>query len=93
VGDKRRVAGPLEDLAKIACTQGKPERAARLFGAAEALREAIGNPLSVREREDHDRDVDAVREGLVQETFAAAWAEGRAMTLDQAIAYALERTA
>lgn len=93
LGDRRRVADPLEGLAKIACTQGKPERAARLFGAAEALREAIGNPLLRIECADHDRDVAAVREGLELETFAAAWAQGRAMTLEQAIAYALERTA
>jgi hypothetical protein len=57
------------------------------------LREAIGNPGLAIERGVHERDVAAVREGLEQETFAAAWAQGRGMTLEQAIAYALERTA
>jgi tetratricopeptide (TPR) repeat protein len=80
----------LEGLAGVAAAQEQPERAARLFGAAEALREVIGEPLAPAYRAAHERDVAAVRALLGDATFEAAWAEGRSMTLEQAIAYALE---
>ncbi len=48
VGDRWRVASVLEGLAEVACDRSKHERAARLFGAAEALRETIGAPLPPR---------------------------------------------
>jgi hypothetical protein len=65
------------------------ERAARLCGAAAALREAIGAPLSAAERTDFDRTVAAVRAALGEEAFAAVWACGQALPLEQAIAEAL----
>ncbi|MFQ5874043.1 MAG: tetratricopeptide repeat protein, partial [Dehalococcoidia bacterium] len=92
LGDKRGSTECLEGLAGLTCARGQPERAARLFGAAEALCEAIGAPLSPADRADYDRDVSTVHAGLDEEAFAAAWAEGRAMTLEQAIAYALRKT-
>lgn len=67
-------------------------RAARLFGAAEAFRESIGISLHADEEEDHCRDVARARGMLGEEAFAAAWAEGRAMTLERAIADALDDT-
>ena len=45
--------------------------------------------LAPADRADHDRDVAAVRAALGEAAFAAAWAEGRAMTMEQAIAEAL----
>jgi len=54
------------------------------------LREETGSPLSPDEREPHDRQVSSVREELGESEFAAAWEEGRTMTLDQSVAYALE---
>jgi hypothetical protein len=68
-------------------------RAARLFGAAEALREAIGTPFARVEQEAHRRRLSRVRALLGEEAFAAAWAEGRAMTVEQAMADALNETA
>jgi tetratricopeptide (TPR) repeat protein len=79
----------LAGLAGIAAASGRPERAARLFGAAEALRESLGVPLPPVNRADYDRDVAATRAQLDAATFAAAWAEGQTMTLDDAVAYAL----
>ncbi len=64
-------------------------QAPRLFGAAEALREAIGAPLPPNEQEEYRRNIDRAREMLEVEAFASAWKEGRAMTLEQAIDYAL----
>jgi hypothetical protein len=65
-------------------------RAARLLGAGEALREAIGVPQVPRERAELERPVAAARAALGEGSFGAAWAEGRALTIEQAIALALE---
>ena len=84
------MAWSLEYLARVAGGLGQPERAARLFGAAEALREAIGAPLPPSGRDDHEREVAAARAHLDEHAFVQALAEGQAMSLEQAIAYALE---
>src|SRR5207247_10617883 len=65
-------------------------RGTRLFGAAEALRLATGAMIWAHDRPDHERCVAAAREILGEEAFAAAWAEGRALSLDAAVEYALE---
>ncbi|HSH77819.1 MAG TPA: tetratricopeptide repeat protein, partial [Herpetosiphonaceae bacterium] len=82
----------LESLAGVAVDQGQATRAARLFGASEALRERIGIVVDPDDRPEYARDVAAARRQLDETAFAAAWAEGRAMTLEQAVAYALEST-
>jgi DNA-binding NarL/FixJ family response regulator len=69
--------------------QGAYARAARLFGAAEALRGAVGASVLPFYRADYERGVAAARAGLDEQSFAAAWERGRAMTLEQAIGYAL----
>ncbi len=76
----------LEGLAEVAKREGKPVWAARLWGAAEALREAIGEPIPPIERADYERSVTAARAQLGEQAFAAAWAEGRTMTPEQALA-------
>jgi predicted ATPase/DNA-binding XRE family transcriptional regulator len=83
----------LSGFASVLGMTGKPEQAARLFGAVESLVESIGmagrmNPSDQKEFDDY---VAIVRAQLDDASFAAAWAEGRAMTMEQAIAYALER--
>src|SRR5216683_2022066 len=60
--------------------------AARLWGAAEALREAIGAPIPPVYRAAYERAVAATRVSLGENTFAATWAEGRTMTPEQALA-------
>ncbi|MBI3659152.1 tetratricopeptide repeat protein [Candidatus Acetothermia bacterium] len=89
IGDKYNSIISLENLAQLACTQKQTEWAVQLFGAAEALREALGSPLSAADRAEYDLVIASLHTTLGDETFAKAWAEGRAMTLDQAIAYAL----
>jgi predicted ATPase/DNA-binding SARP family transcriptional activator len=84
------IAAVLEGLARAASAWGQPKRAASLFGAAETLRDALGSPLQPAERVDHDRCVTAARAALSEEEFAAAWAAGQAMTLEQAVVSALE---
>jgi predicted ATPase/class 3 adenylate cyclase len=90
LGDTGGTAMSLEGLAGVAEAMGRTERGARLFGAAEALREAAGQALSPVEYAEHDREVAVARVTMGDEAFAAAWAEGRAMTLEQAVAYALD---
>lgn len=88
--DKRGMAGCLEGMAILAQLAGSAERAARLFGAAEALRETIGASLTfVLTRADYDRSIQHVRSALAEERFDTYRAEGRSMTLPQAVAYAL----
>src|SRR5690606_40878433 len=64
------------------------DQAARLFGAEEALREAIGAPVA-HHRARHDQAIAAVRDGLGATAFATAWAAGRAMPLADAVAEAI----
>jgi predicted ATPase/class 3 adenylate cyclase len=89
VGDKWHIALCVDRLARVAGVQGDWEQAARLLGAEEALREAIGAPLPPSEHEGHDQTLKLAHERLGEESFAAAWADGYAMKLDQAITYAL----
>lgn len=90
LGDARVVVDGLEISALLALTVGQMDRAARLLGAADALRETIGQPLSPSERAGVDVDVATVRTALGDDAFTAAWAVGRAMSLEEVIAYALE---
>jgi non-specific serine/threonine protein kinase len=76
-------------LADIACASGDHARAARLLGAADHINRTIGISLIPRVQEDHDRGVLAARTAMGADVFEKAYAEGRAMTLEQAIEYAL----
>jgi non-specific serine/threonine protein kinase len=92
-GEKWFTSRGFENLAGVIGMQGDFQRAARLFGAAEALREVIGAPVMAYYRPHYERTLAAVRAGLDEASFTRAWAEGRAMTLEQAFAYALENPA
>jgi len=74
----------------LAAAQGQPERALHLAGAAAALRETIGAPLPPTEQEEFERHLEMARQTLDEEAAAKALANGRAMTLEQAIEYALQ---
>jgi non-specific serine/threonine protein kinase len=89
LGVKSSIAECLEGLAEGAGAQEQMERAARLYGAAEAMREAVGVPIQPSDRPGYDRSVVAVRAGLGEEAFAKAWEEGRKMSMEQAIDYAI----
>jgi predicted ATPase/DNA-binding CsgD family transcriptional regulator len=75
--------------AASAGTQGRSARAARLWGATEALREAIGTILSPVERHVYGPYIDAARARLDEEEWEAARAQGRTMSTEEAIEYAL----
>jgi hypothetical protein len=61
-----------------------------LLGAAEALREAISAPLPAADRAEYERVVATVRAGLDEGMLEQAWSQGRAMTLQQVMAYVLQ---
>jgi hypothetical protein len=61
-----------------------------LLGAAETLRGGTGIALRPSVRAVHDLTASTARSGLGGDTFLVAWTEGRAMTLEQAVAHALE---
>ena len=69
---------------------GLAERAARLFAAAAGLLAATGAPLAPADRADYDRAIAALRSQLDEAARQAAWQDGQAMSLEQAIVYALE---
>jgi tetratricopeptide (TPR) repeat protein len=93
LGAKVTGAAVLERFAELAWAHGQAARAARLFGAALALRDAIRAPLRSDRRADQKYQVDATRAALGEDAFAAAWAEGQVMTFDRALAYAAEEEA
>jgi predicted ATPase/class 3 adenylate cyclase len=79
----------LRALAGASAVAGRPEQAARLWGAEEALREAAAVPIWPDEQVNYEHDIAAAHTQLDSTTFAAAWAAGRALPLEQAIAEAL----
>jgi predicted ATPase/DNA-binding XRE family transcriptional regulator/Tfp pilus assembly protein PilF len=90
IGDKGIIAECLEGLAGVDGMLDNPKRAATLFGAAATLREAVAVPLSPAERTVYERYLSAARSGLDEAAWQAAWEDGRAMLLAEAVAYALE---
>jgi DNA-binding CsgD family transcriptional regulator/predicted transcriptional regulator len=90
LGRQRGVIDSVAFLAGLAGAMEQPERAARLFGAAEALHESHGTRIQHADRIEYDRSVGLIRTQLNDVMMANAWAEGRALTLEQAIEYALE---
>jgi non-specific serine/threonine protein kinase len=78
-------------LANVASRRGQSAGAARLWGASEAAREAFGMRLSpmIRAVAGYEDNLSAARSQLDEAAFEEAWAEGKAMTTEQAIEYAL----
>jgi non-specific serine/threonine protein kinase len=79
-------------LGVLASVQRQARRAATLFGAQAELYEWQKNLLSLAEREEYEQALAFTRAELGEKAFTAAWEEGRGMTLDQAVAYALALT-
>ena len=94
IDDKTGLALCLQGWGAMAARQGEARWAARLWGAAETLRDvrSFRNPFLLLvehtdyEQADYERMVSSVRTQLGEKAFAAAWAQGRAMTLERALA-------
>jgi non-specific serine/threonine protein kinase len=73
--------------------QGHPKRAAQLLGASDYLFETMGGlGLQPTDQAEIDRFEATVRQQLGKEAFKAAWEKGQAMSLEQAIAFALQES-
>jgi DNA-binding CsgD family transcriptional regulator len=79
----------LSGVATAAVARSQPARAARLFGAAAAMREAIGLPAWLPERTLYERSLDRLRGTMSDAAFAAAWTAGQAMPAQAAVTEAL----
>lgn len=88
VRDKVMVARCLEAFAGLAVTDGEYEWAARVYGAAETIRQTLNNPVLLQ-RVAYERNVAAVCARLSKTAFEKAWSEGHAMTLEQAVEFVL----
>jgi non-specific serine/threonine protein kinase len=78
----------LDWVAALEGAHGRPARATQLFGAAEAQWRASGAARYAPDRPAYERDLATVRAALDKEAFAAAWAEGQALSWEQAVALA-----
>lgn len=80
----------LPGIGVLAAARGQPERAARLFGATAALNETLGSPFALPERAVYERATETARRRLGENLFAIAWAAGREMPAERAMAEAEE---
>jgi predicted ATPase/class 3 adenylate cyclase len=89
LGNRSAVAHQLECFGLLAIPVGQHEQAAKLFAAAEALRERCQSPMTDEERVEYDRAVGELRGRLAEAEVNAAWAQGRGMTMEGAVRLAL----
>jgi predicted ATPase/class 3 adenylate cyclase len=93
LGDTTFLGAGLAAIGTIAADVGEAARAARLLGAAEAMYQVAGAWSFIAARGEHRQAVEATRAALGEEAFAAAWAEGRRLSREQATAEALDAAA
>jgi ATP/maltotriose-dependent transcriptional regulator MalT len=82
---KESVAAGLEGLAALEVDEGEPRQAGRLWGAAQALRQAIGAPMHPLERKSYEQALALAHRELGERAVASAMAEGRRMTPQQVL--------
>ena len=88
LGDRLTASESLEGMACISGAEGEAERSVKLFGAAEALREGVGSEHIPEEDALREPYLATIRSRLDEATWQAAWAEGLAMSMEQAVKYA-----
>lgn len=85
IGDRQFIVEGMEGLAQLFVVQGNPVWGARLLGAAEMLREAMDCSIPPIERPGYEEGGMTARATLGDESFHAAWEQGRNMTPEQAL--------
>ena len=92
LNERRGIAESLEGLARIMSAWSRPSAAVRIWGAARRLREETGAPLSPQDRATQDVQIATARTEMADAAaFKSSWEEGRAMTLEQVIEFALAK--
>jgi tetratricopeptide (TPR) repeat protein len=89
VGQLGAVAHQLECFGFLAREDDQNERALKLFAAAEALRERVGSPMTSEEQTYFDEQIKTLRLKLEAHSFDRIWTNGRALTMEQALEFAL----
>ena len=87
---KNGLAFALDRMASLYAITGKPAVAARLVGWSDATRKEMGDPRPRIEQADLDRDITTIKTKIGSSAFEAAYDSGRKMTLDEAVALALD---
>ena len=82
----------MEGLASLNVNQEQPERAAQLFAWADTMREKISNPRPPVEQNSVEKDLEIIHSQMDDAIFDELWSEGGKLTLERAIALALEET-
>jgi len=89
IGDRRELPRLLEKIALLLIAQRQPAPGASLCGAVQVIRERATISRPPNDRAEYEQHLESSRRELGDERFTTAWASGRAMTLEQAISYAL----
>jgi predicted ATPase/serine/threonine protein kinase len=92
IDEREIIIWVLEEFAALGAAQGQAKRSAALFGAAETLRAMIQVVLFPVERAEVDKNIAATRAQMSEDEFNQAWTEGKAMTMEEAIKFALEES-
>jgi predicted ATPase/DNA-binding SARP family transcriptional activator len=92
VHDYRGVGACLVALATLSLEQGENERAIKLMGVVDTVLEFIRTPFLAFDQKQYEHNISQLHDQLERPTFAKAWAQGRAMTLQQAVEFALKET-
>ncbi len=89
LGDRGGVANALEGFALLASAKDASRRAARMWGAAERLRDEVGAPIRLHDQAEHNRLASSARTACGDDAFDEAWREGREMSHEEAMNYAI----
>ena len=92
LGDRRGLVRSLEGFVGVSALDKQPERALRLAGAADALRETLGAPLSPADHMKLEQRMQPARDVVGEAASSAEWVEGRTMSIEEAITYATAPT-
>ena len=92
VDDRNGLTMALETLASMAAERGAHERAAILLGLAQRVCDLSSLTLVELHRQQHERSVSIIIRDIGQKALDAAFARGRAMTIEEGVAFAVERT-
>ena len=92
LGNRAAIAHQLECFGFLAIHAEEPQRAAKIFGTAEAVREKIQARMTDYERVEYDQAVTHLRSMLTEAEFSDLWEKGRSMTMEQAIEFALDES-
>lgn len=88
IGDVPAVVASIEAIGSLTLITGGEDRAARLLGATEALRDRYGYARSLHEARRYDGDLARLRESPVQQRVVATLTEGAGLSIDEAAALA-----